>query len=212
VPRAKITIIPEAAAARFTPVAAPNDAAVRARLHLPERYLLHPGGSDARKRVPELIDVFAALAKDDPDLALVLVGPVASGDGHPAVRRALDATSARHRVLLAGVLPGPICAVCRGAAALVLATRHEGFGLPVVEALRAACGGGDGRRRGARGRRRPAGASRRGRRCATACAACSTSPTSASLRAWAVRRSSAGASPPRDLAVYEEVGGVRRGT
>ena len=63
VPRARITIIPLAAAPRFTPVAAPNDAAVRARLHLPERYLLHTGGSDARKRVPELIDVFAALAK-----------------------------------------------------------------------------------------------------------------------------------------------------
>ena len=136
VPRAKITIIPLAAAARFTPSAAANDAAVRARLHLPGRYLLHTGGSDARKRLPELIDVFAALAKDDPGLALVLVGPVASGDGHPAVRRALDASGARQRILLAGVLPeADLPAVYRGAAALVLATRHEGFGLPVVEAF-----------------------------------------------------------------------------
>jgi glycosyltransferase involved in cell wall biosynthesis len=136
VPRGKITIIPEAAAARFTPVAAPNDAAIRARLHLPERYLLHTGGSDARKRVPELIGVFDALAKDDPDLSLVLVGPVASGDGHPAVRRALDAAAARPRIIVAGVLPeADLPAVYRGAAALVLATRHEGFGLPVVEAF-----------------------------------------------------------------------------
>lgn len=136
VPRARIAIIPLAASGRFTPAAAPNDEAVRARLHLPERYLLHTGGGDARKRVPELIAVFDALAKDDRSLALVLVGPVASGDGAAAVRRAIDAAAARQRVIVAGVLAeADLPAVYRGAAALVLATRHEGFGLPVVEAF-----------------------------------------------------------------------------
>ena len=165
VPRAKITVIPLAAAARFTPSASPNDAAVRARLRLPERYLLHTGGSDARKRLPELVDVFAALAKDDPDLALVLVGPVAGGDGHPGRAPRDRSSGARQRILLAGVLPeSDLPAVYRGAAALVLATRHEGFGLPVVEAFASGVPGGrDGRRRGARGRRRRGAARPRGR-------------------------------------------------
>lgn len=139
VPRAKLTIIPLAAAARFSAAAAPGDQAVRERLHLPERYLLHTGGSDVRKRLPELVAVFDALAQDDPGLALVLAGPVASGDGMPALRRAIDASAARQRIVLTGVLPeADLPAVYRGARALVLATRHEGFGLPVVEAF--ACG------------------------------------------------------------------------
>ena len=136
VPRVKIVIIPLAAAARFAQLAAPNDQAVRARLHLPARYLLHTGGGDARKRIPELIAVFDALARDDADLALVLVGPVAGGDGHAAVSRAIAAAAARQRIILAGVLrEEDLPAVYRGATALVLATRHEGFGLPVVEAF-----------------------------------------------------------------------------
>lgn len=139
VERARLSIIPLAASARFNPTALPSDAVVRARLRLPERYLLHTGGSDARKRLPELVRVFDALAKDDPALALVLVGPVASGDGMRALQRAIDAAAARSRIVLTGVLPeAELPAVYRGARALVLATRHEGFGLPVLEAF--ACG------------------------------------------------------------------------
>jgi len=136
VPRARIAVIPEAAARHFSPRPAPADATIRERLGLPERYLLHAGGADARKRVPELIRVFDALARDDATLALVLVGPVASGRAYPEVRRALGAARARDRIVLPGVVPeAHLPAVYRGAAVVVLATRHEGFGLPVVEAF-----------------------------------------------------------------------------
>ncbi|HEY8515174.1 MAG TPA: glycosyltransferase family 1 protein [Candidatus Binatia bacterium] len=139
VPRAKISIIPLAAAPRFSPEPAPNDAAVRARLRLPERYLLHTGGADPRKRVPELIDVFDAIARDDASLGLVLAGPVANGAAYPAVRQAIERAAARDRIVLPGVVRDEeLPALYRGAAALVLATRYEGFGLPVVEAF--ACG------------------------------------------------------------------------
>ncbi|MEW6270866.1 MAG: glycosyltransferase family 1 protein [Thermodesulfobacteriota bacterium] len=136
VPRAKIAVIPLAAGPRFSPTPAPGDPAVRARLHLPERYLLHTGGADPRKRVPELIGVFDALARDDAGLGLVLAGPVADGAAYPAVRRAIDEAAARERIVLPGVVPDEeLAALYRGAAALVLATRYEGFGLPVVEAF-----------------------------------------------------------------------------
>jgi glycosyltransferase involved in cell wall biosynthesis len=139
VPRARIAVIPEAAGARFGPIPGATDAAIRTRLGLPSRYLLHTGGADARKRLPELIAVFDEVARDDRYLALVLVGPVATGSGWAAVAAAIDRARAHDRIRLPGVLDEhDLPAVYRGARALVLATRHEGFGLPVVEAF--ACG------------------------------------------------------------------------
>src|SRR5262249_3925682 len=136
VPRAKIAVIPEAAAGRFSPTASDDDAAIRVRLGLPERYLLHPGGADPRKRLPELVSVFDALARDDRTLGLGLTGPVANGPGAGSLDAAIAAAAARQRVVVAGVVAAhEMPAVYRGAAAVVLATRHEGFGLPVVEAF-----------------------------------------------------------------------------
>ncbi len=135
----RIAVIPEAAGPSFSVAKQGSDVAVRARLRLPERYLLHPGGADARKRLPELIAVFDALARDDRSLALVLAGPVAAGSAASEVLRAVHRAQARQRITLTGVLDAQdMPAVYRGAAAVLLASRHEGFGLPVVEAF--ACG------------------------------------------------------------------------
>lgn len=139
VERSRITVIPLAAAERFSAVAAPSDASARARLRLPERYVLHVGGSDARKRLPDLVAAFDALARDDATLGLVLAGPPGDAAGSEALRRAIDVASARHRIVVTGALSDEdLPAVYRGAAAVALATRHEGFGLPVLEAF--ACG------------------------------------------------------------------------
>lgn len=136
VPRARLAVIPEAAGERFSPETGAADAALRSRLRLPERYLLHPGGADARKRLPELIRAFDVLARDDATLALVLLGPVARSPVYREIARALETARARDRILLPGVVREEhLPAVYRGAAAVVLATRHEGFGLPVVEAF-----------------------------------------------------------------------------
>ncbi|HZR82450.1 MAG TPA: glycosyltransferase family 1 protein [Candidatus Binatia bacterium] len=136
VPAAKIAVIPYAARAGFDPAPVESDAAVRSRLRLPERYLLHPGGADARKRLPELVAAFDAVARDDAGLHLVLAGPVATGTGAPPVLSAIASARARDRIALPGVLDDrDMPAVYRGALAVVLATRHEGFGFPVVEAF-----------------------------------------------------------------------------
>lgn len=136
VDRARIAVVPEAPSPAFRPGPVPGDEELRRRLGLPERYLLHPGGADLRKRLPALVEAFDRVASDEPGLGLVLTGPVDRGPGAAAVGRAVESATARDRIVATGVLPAAeIPAIFRGAAAVVLATRHEGFGLPVVEAF-----------------------------------------------------------------------------
>ncbi len=110
----------------------PPDAATRARLGLPERYLLAVGTLEPRKNLGILLDVLrrpgaAALPP------LVLVGARGWGD-------ALDESGLPTGALLrTGHLPYPeLRAVVAGAAGLAFPSLDEGFGLPPVEAL--ACG------------------------------------------------------------------------
>ncbi|MEY4948428.1 MAG: hypothetical protein RL698_639 [Pseudomonadota bacterium] len=136
VPRARIAVVPEAASPRFQPGERPGDRELLRRLRVPARYLLHPGGSDERKRLPDLVAAFDRVAGFDREIALVLSGPVASGRGGASALRAIASAPSRDRILLLGVLAADeMPALFRGAAAVVLATRHEGFGLPVVEAF-----------------------------------------------------------------------------
>ncbi|GAA2339191.1 glycosyltransferase family 1 protein [Saccharopolyspora halophila] len=100
--------------------AAPLDAAGRARCGIPPEYLLFVGDAGDRKGLPSL------LAAHDPALPpLVLAGPGRPGDSDGVLRT--------------GYLPdAELRRLVAGASALVLPSRDEGFGLPVLEAL--ACG------------------------------------------------------------------------
>jgi glycosyltransferase involved in cell wall biosynthesis len=100
-----------------------------------EPYLLYNGGLDPRKMVPALLAAFAAVHHERPELRLVLLG---------AGYEALDGELARLGLATGAVeRPGYVsegakAAYVRGARAVVYPSLHEGFGLPIVEAL--ACG------------------------------------------------------------------------
>jgi glycosyltransferase involved in cell wall biosynthesis len=99
--------------------ARPPDDALRARLGLPREYVLFVGADSPRKGLGTLVKAHAS----EPSLPpLVLAGPGESGaDG---------------RVLRTGYLSDVhLRSVVAGASALVLPSRDEGFGLPVLEAL-----------------------------------------------------------------------------
>ena len=119
----RVRVIAEAPAPAFRPSPPPE------RLALPERFLLWVGGldpADPRKRVEEL----AAAVRERDGLPLVLAGRPGP-DAH--------ALAADGRVLLAGrVSDEELAGLYTAAAALVLPSAEEGFGLPAVEAL--ACG------------------------------------------------------------------------
>ena len=99
--------------------ARPPTLPLRRRMNLPAEYLLFVGASGPRKGLPVLRRAHAA----NPELPpLVLAGPGPAG---------LDG-----RVLRTGFLPDvDLRSVVAGASALVLPSRDEGFGLPVLEAL-----------------------------------------------------------------------------
>lgn len=115
--------------------AAPPDDALRDELGLPARYLLFVGSVEPRKNLPDLLDALRALhAEPGLDVPpLVLAGP--AGWGPPLDTAGLPPGAVHH----AGYLTDEILRrVVAGAVALVYPSRHEGFGLPPLEAL--ACG------------------------------------------------------------------------
>lgn len=99
--------------------ARPPADALRAALHLPTEYLLFMGTEAPRKGLDVLRKAHTATPELPP---LVITGPSESGvDG---------------RVLRTGYLAEPeLRSVVAGASAVVLPSRTEGFGLPVLEAL-----------------------------------------------------------------------------
>jgi len=92
-------------------------------------YLLAVGTFEPRKNLPVLLDAFRRLRRDGRDLQLVVAGRQAFtqllplGDLAPHVR------------LTGTVLDSELHALYAGAACFVIPSLHEGFGLPLAEAM-----------------------------------------------------------------------------
>ena len=106
-------------------------------------FLLYAGNIRRHKNVPRLVEAFAvvrAQLADDPlykDLRLVIIGDIISQ--HPAVRQTVIRSRVEHFVRFLGFVPfETLRCFYETAAAFVFPSRHEGFGLPPLEAM--ACG------------------------------------------------------------------------
>ncbi len=92
---------------------------------------------EPRKNLPSLIDAFAAVRRELPELALVLIG--AAGPGDPEVAGRIAALALGQDVLETGFLPDDdVPGVLAAARAFACPSVFEGFGMPIVEAQ--ACG------------------------------------------------------------------------
>lgn len=143
IPRERIHTVYLAADPRFAPVTdAAELARVRAKLNLPDKFVLYLGGFDVRKNVPALIEAYAGL--DAQTLAatkLVLAGapPEQESSFFPDPRVTAERLGIRNRVILPGLVAEADKPALYSAAELFCyPSVYEGFGLPPLEAM--ACG------------------------------------------------------------------------
>ena len=131
-----VVAIPEAADSRFNPTRNPEgEAAWQVRFGIRPPYIFYLGQWKAYKNLPILLQAFARIHLAHPQAQLVLAG---DDPRHPEVRREA-ARLPEGSVVLPGRLPeSAIADLYRGASVVVLPSRAEGFGLPVMEAM--ACG------------------------------------------------------------------------
>ncbi len=119
----------------FRPQPAAAIAAIRAKLALPERFVLYLGGFDVRKNVPLLLE---ALAQCGGEWPLVIAGKLPTQDSAftPDPRRVARELGIEERVRFVGWVEEADKAPLLGAASLfVFPSAYEGFGLPILEAM-----------------------------------------------------------------------------
>ena len=94
------------------------------------RYVIHAAGATARKNLPALAEAWSFVAGRHPDVMLVLCGP-------PDPRRR-ELFASLPRVSMTGRLPlTTVAGLMAGAAAVVVPSTYEGFGLPALEGMAA---------------------------------------------------------------------------
>jgi len=132
----RVLAIPEAADDRFTSRRnLEAEAAWQMRLGIRPPYIFYLGQWKAYKNLPILLEAFKRVRQTHPVSQLVIAG---DDPRHPEVREGAAALP-EGSVVLPGHLPeSAVPDLYRGAAMVVLPSRAEGFGLPVIEAM--ACG------------------------------------------------------------------------
>lgn len=137
IPSRRIRLLYPAVDQRFRPMPATETAPLRERLRLPDRFLLFVGTLEPRKNLTRLLQAFALLRADYPDLHLVIAGR--RGWLYDEIFATVDRCGLRERVhFLDFVADGDLPALYNLAEAFVYPSLYEGFGFPVLEAL--ACG------------------------------------------------------------------------
>jgi glycosyltransferase involved in cell wall biosynthesis len=128
----RIEVVPHGVSAACRPMSSEDLVDARARLKLPERFILFVGTIEPRKNLATLLEAWAMM-RDRPDLVIVgawgwLYEPIKE-------RLARLGSGVHH---LAGLDPAELPAVYNLARVLAHPAWYEGFGLPPLEAM--ACG------------------------------------------------------------------------
>ncbi len=137
VPEAKVHVVYEAPGPTFRRLPpGPALDALRRRYHLPDRFILFVGTIEPRKNLVRLLRALKSLANSLPH-HLVIAGQ--RGWKDKGVYAAVETLGLGDRVHHLGFVPlDDLVGLYNLAEALAFPSLHEGFGLPVVEAM--ACG------------------------------------------------------------------------
>ena len=136
VPADKIWVIYEGVDPRFKPIDdAAQLASIRRKYNLPERFVLHVGTIEPRKNLTLLFEALTALNVERH--ALVVAGK--TGWLTDPIFARIGELGLQDRVLFTGYVPDEdLPTLLSAASVLVMPSKYEGFGLPVLEAM--ACG------------------------------------------------------------------------
>ncbi|MGI8847381.1 MAG: glycosyltransferase family 4 protein [Candidatus Dormibacteria bacterium] len=132
----RIRVVAHGVAPHFHPAGAAEIEATRLRLGLERPYLLAAGTFEPHKR-PGLLSEVVARVRAEHDIDIVITGD--QGIFQRRLEDALDRPELQGHVRILGhVSRSDLVALMSGAAAVVVTSAYEGFGLPVLEAM--ACG------------------------------------------------------------------------
>jgi len=120
----------------FRPAPDADVAALRTRYGLPEHYFLFLGHRGNYKNAPLVFDALRQLLDSGIDPGGV--GLLALG-GAPTLEQGYADVAARMPVRIARLSDDELRAAYTGASALLFASRNEGFGLPMIEAMACGC-------------------------------------------------------------------------
>jgi glycosyltransferase involved in cell wall biosynthesis len=133
----RITVVPLGVGQPFRP----REAARAAPLDARDPFVVHVGDLHPRRRVGLLLDAVLRARTLAPSLAALRL--VAVGRDHdmvPALVAKAAAAGAPDAIVAPGVISEPeLVALLQNADALVYASRYEGFGLPLLEAMACGC-------------------------------------------------------------------------
>lgn len=124
---------------RFHPkLNAENDAIIREKYNLPDKFVLYMGGYDIRKNVRLLLDAYTFVAQTGDAVPLVLAGKEPDWDKSvfPDMRRYAEESNLNNHIIWLGYVDeADKPALYRLASVFVSPSAYEGFGLPVLEAM-----------------------------------------------------------------------------
>ncbi len=129
----RVAVTVEGAAPAFQPVA-PEVAAAAARARgLPGSYFLFVGGFDPRKNLPVLLHALSRMGERERPVLALVGGSAADAE---VLRGEAERLGVAGSLRFLGAVPDDeLASLYAAAVALVLPSRLEGFGLPVVEAM-----------------------------------------------------------------------------
>jgi glycosyltransferase involved in cell wall biosynthesis len=133
-PESKIDVVHLGFGIAATPDPAPAEQ-LRERFGLRGRVVLTVSPALRHKNLRRLVDAFALLAADDPDLTLVIVGH--AGLEADSLRSHVDVAGLSGRVVFTGwISDAELEGLYRLASVFAYPSLMEGFGIPVLEAMR----------------------------------------------------------------------------
>lgn len=137
IPEERIRLVHHALRPSLQPGNIPAEKIAAMQQRYGQRYLLHVGRIMPRKNVEILLEAFQLVAERFPDLHLVLTGGL--GYASEKAVQLINTSPYKDRIHLAGwVAEEDMAPLYAGATALVFPSKHEGQGMPTLEAM--ACG------------------------------------------------------------------------